>query len=68
MGVIIGFKCHKCRERAPPVCPHQKEILESGVMCDEEKESFVTDNIVNGLNTGIGDSMEGVVQEDGIAK
>ncbi|KAL4590649.1 hypothetical protein LXL04_003588 [Taraxacum kok-saghyz] len=68
MGVIIGFKCHKCRERAPPVCPHQS------VMCDEDKgvlgkESFVTDNIVNGLNTGFGDSMEGVVvQEDGIAK
>lgn len=19
---IIGFKCHACRERAPPVCPH----------------------------------------------
>ncbi|KAI3814186.1 hypothetical protein L1987_18934 [Smallanthus sonchifolius] len=21
IGVVIGFKCHKCRERLPPVCP-----------------------------------------------
>lgn len=22
IGVVIEFKCHKCRERVPPVCPH----------------------------------------------
>lgn len=29
MGIIIGFKCHKCRERAPPVCPHLHPVTES---------------------------------------
>ncbi|XP_071696426.1 DDT domain-containing protein PTM-like [Rutidosis leptorrhynchoides] len=22
IGLVISFKCHKCRDRAPPVCPH----------------------------------------------
>lgn len=28
IGVIIGFKCHKCRERPPPVCPHLHPIID----------------------------------------
>ncbi|GJT31710.1 DDT domain-containing protein PTM, partial [Tanacetum coccineum] len=26
-GALIGFKCHKCLERIPPVCPHFHSII-----------------------------------------
>ncbi|KAJ9537124.1 hypothetical protein OSB04_029857 [Centaurea solstitialis] len=43
IGVIIGFKCHKCRERAPPVCPHLTDpvIDESKPKNDEVSSEVV---------------------------
>ncbi|KAK1439444.1 hypothetical protein QVD17_05262 [Tagetes erecta] len=28
IGIVIGFKCHKCRERLPPVCPQLNSIID----------------------------------------
>ncbi|XP_024985187.1 DDT domain-containing protein PTM isoform X1 [Cynara cardunculus var. scolymus] len=38
IGFIIGFKCHKCRERAPPVCPHLHPII------DESQKDLLSDD------------------------
>lgn len=64
ISVIIGFKCHKCRERAPPICPHLNPVTESklvtglsqqtengaesGVMCDQGKGILGKESLVNG--------------------
>ncbi|XP_042483190.1 DDT domain-containing protein PTM-like isoform X2 [Macadamia integrifolia] len=27
LGSILGFKCHKCRQRNPPLCPHLQDTI-----------------------------------------
>ncbi|KAI3664245.1 hypothetical protein L6452_44728 [Arctium lappa] len=41
IGVIIGFKCHKCRERAPPVCPHLHPLIDESKLKSNEVSSEV---------------------------
>lgn len=30
VGNLIGFKCHKCRNRAPPICPQMHSARNDG--------------------------------------
>ncbi|KAK1428925.1 hypothetical protein QVD17_17765 [Tagetes erecta] len=38
IGIVIGFKCHKCRERLPPVCPQLNSIIDEPKSGKQEKD------------------------------
>lgn len=35
IGKLIGFKCHVCRDRVPPVCPHVQDTKNDGARFDD---------------------------------
>ncbi|KAA8528057.1 hypothetical protein F0562_035074 [Nyssa sinensis] len=39
IGNVIGFKCHKCRNRTPPLCPHANGIGSDEAQLDESKNN-----------------------------
>lgn len=34
---LIGFKCHNCRKRTPPVCPHFHSMTSDETLIDGVK-------------------------------
>ncbi|XP_071704699.1 DDT domain-containing protein PTM-like [Rutidosis leptorrhynchoides] len=38
IGVIISFKCHNCRERAPPICPHLHFASDKSGLGEEKED------------------------------
>ncbi|CAH1453259.1 unnamed protein product [Lactuca virosa] len=59
ISVIIGFKCHKCRERAPPICPYLTESKlgsEQDNAANPQKDILVTglsQQTENGAESGV---------------
>uniref|UniRef100_A0A5B6ZI79 DDT domain-containing protein PTM n=1 Tax=Davidia involucrata TaxID=16924 RepID=A0A5B6ZI79_DAVIN len=39
VGNLIGFRCHKCCNRTPPICPHVYGMRSNGAQLDELKNN-----------------------------
>ncbi|XP_021998585.1 DDT domain-containing protein PTM [Helianthus annuus] len=42
-GFIIGFKCHKCRERPVPVCPHLNSVSQEPESGEQKNDDGAND-------------------------
>lgn len=60
--MLIGFKCHKCRKKGPPSCPHM-ELPQAELNGDEQTTSFLKGLLVAGSITG---TVDGFADVDGL--
>lgn len=54
--MLIGFRCHVCLKRTPPLCPHLEEMKTDAMQWDEAQNNAANEpseelsNVVPPLN------------------
>jgi hypothetical protein len=64
--MLVGFKCHKCRKKGAPACPHM-ELPQAGLNRDVRTSSFLKGLLVPSSITGTVDGfsdVHGMMDED----